>query len=289
LFVASRYLRGRTGIGCLSKAGSSSGKNPFGGAHTDDKVARLRDYLKAFTTALKNQPFELIYIDAFAGSGGRTDVLPVLPLLDGDNAEPQVVTVPGSARLAIEVTPPLHRLVLIEKDPGRFAALERLRDQFPTRQIECSQGDANDVVQNLCRTTQWQHVRGVIFLDPFGMEVDWSTLVAVATTHALDVWYFFPLMGLYRQAANDAAHFKIDPSKRERLNKVLGTDEWERAWYGTPYGARDLLDDPTTPIRRNAPLASLFFAVSNPSPRAVQRATDIAGHILRVPVQRRTA
>jgi three-Cys-motif partner protein len=209
-------------------------------------------------------------------------------------------------------------LVLIENDPGRFAALKQLREEFPTRQIECFQGDANDVVRHLCLSTQWQRVRGVIFLDPFGMEVDWSTLEAVAATRALDVWYFFPLMGLYRQAANDLSHFDVDPRKRERLNRVLGTDEWQRVWYGTPHGPRDLLDEPQTAIRtadvnaieryvkgllgsifkgtvldplriyndRNAPLASLFFAVSNPSRRAVQRATDIAGHILRLPVRR---
>jgi three-Cys-motif partner protein len=319
VFVVSRYFGGGTGIACLSKLRSRGGHNRFGGSHSDDKVARLRDYLEAFTTALKNQPFDLIYIDAFAGSGGRTDVRPVLPLLDGDNAEPQIVTVPGSARLAVEVKPPLHRLVLIEKDPGRFASLEQLRDEFPTRQIECSQGDANDVVQKLCRTTQWQRVRGVIFLDPFGMEIDWSTLEAIAATQALDVWCFFPLMGLYRQAANDLSHFNVDPRKRERLNRVLGTDEWQRVWYDTPHGLTDLLDDPQTAIRtadvntieryvkarlasifkgivldsyrihneRNAPLASLFFAVSNPNPRAVQIASDIAGHILRLPVRRR--
>jgi hypothetical protein len=98
---------------------------------------------------------------------------------------------------------------------------------------------------------------------------------------------------------------------------VLGTDDWERAWYGTPHGKKDLFDDPLTAVRtadvnaieryvksrlasvfkgavldplriynkQGAPIASLFFAVSNPSQRAVQVATDIARHILRQPAQ----
>jgi three-Cys-motif partner protein len=295
-------------------------EHPFGGAHTDDKLARLRAYLQAFTSALKHQGFTLVYIDAFAGSGDRTDVIPVLPLLDGDDAEPQKVTVPGSARLAIEVSPPFERLVLIENDSVRHAALDQLRAEFPNRAIECHRDDANTVVQNLCRTTPWHRgrgTRGVIFLDPYGMEVDWRTVEAIAATEALDLWYFFPLMGLYRQAANAAP--SIEASKRARLNRVLGTDDWERVWYDTPHGPTNLFDDPQAAIRtadvnaieryvkarlasifkgavldpfrihnkQNAPLASLFFAVSNPSPSAVRVASTIANHILRQPAKRR--
>jgi three-Cys-motif partner protein len=304
----------------LPKARPITAKHRFGGPHTDDKLARLRSYLQAFTSALKHQGFVLIYIDAFAGSGDRTDVLPVLPLLDGDNAEPQTVTVRGSARLAIEVAPPFDRLVLIENDPGRHAALDQLRAEFPEREIECHRSDANEVVQSLCRTAPWRGsrgMRGVIFLDPYGMEVEWATVQAIAATESLDLWYFFPLMGLYRQAANAAP--SIDTHKRARLNRVLGTDDWERAWYGTPHGPTDLLDDPQTAIRtadvtaieryvksrlasifkgavldplriynkQGAPIASLFFAISNRSERAVQVAANIARHILRQPARRR--
>jgi three-Cys-motif partner protein len=161
-------------------------------------------------------------------------------------------------------------------------------------------------------------MRGVIFLDPYGMEVQWATVEAIAATRALDLWYFFPLMGLYRQAANDVVD--IDAIKRERLDRVLGTNDWERAWYGTPHGPTDLFDDPQTAIRmadvnaieryvksrldsifkgavldplriyhKHAPIASLFFAVANPSPRAVQVATDIARYILRQPAKANTA
>jgi hypothetical protein len=41
--------------------------------------------------------------------------------------------------------------------------------------------------------------------------------------------------------------------------------------------------------QQGAPIASLFFAVSNPSPRAVQVATDIAHYILRQPARRTRA
>jgi three-Cys-motif partner protein len=305
-------------IGMGSNRRGSTGEHRYGGRHSDDKTARLREYLQAFATALKNRGFRLVYIDARAGSGGRTEVLPALPLLDGDDASPQIVTVPGSARLAMEVVPPFDHLLLVESNPDRYAALERLAAEFPKQKIDCRRGDANDAVQTFCRRAPWRGskeapkgMRGVDFLDPYGMEVDWPTVEAIAATESLDLWYFFPLMGLYRQAANNAP--AIDATKRARLNRVLGTDEWERAWYGTPHGPTDLLGETADAIRtvdvdaieryvkhrletvfkgavldplriyheRRFPLASLFFAVSNPNPKAVQVASRIAKHILR--------
>jgi len=41
----------------------------FGGPWTQHKLKILELYLDAYTTALKNQPFKLVYIDAFAGTG----------------------------------------------------------------------------------------------------------------------------------------------------------------------------------------------------------------------------
>lgn len=289
----------------------------FGGPHTDDKLFRLRQYLAAFSTALKNQGFVRVYVDAFAGSGDRALVLPALPLLGDEHAEPSVLSVPGSARLALEIEPSFDVFVLIENDPKRFSALEKLASEFPARKIHCHPGDANAAVRRLCRNLPWhgssqvpRGMRCVMFLDPYGMEVSWETVEAVAATQAVDLWYFFPLMGLYRQAAREK--IAIDGIKRDRLNRVLGTTDWETAWYDGAQGPVDLFDDPAVAVRtadvnaienyvklrlksvfkgavldplrirnaRGAPLASLFFAISNPNPKAVRLATEIAGHIL---------
>jgi three-Cys-motif partner protein len=191
--------------------------------------------------------------------------------------------------------------------------LDQLRAEFPNRQIECHKGDANVLVRELCRTTPWRWgkgIRGIIFLDPYGMEVEWATVQAIAQTESLDVWYLFPLMGIYRQAAKNAV--AIDDNKRGLITRVLGTDEWEGAWYDTPHGQKDMFDHRQAPVRmvnvdtiekyvksrlesvfkgavlkpfrthtkKGAPLASLFFAVSNPSKQAVKVASSIANDIL---------
>jgi hypothetical protein len=43
----------------------------FGGDWTEKKLGVLEKYLTAYTTALKNQPFKKVYMDAFAGTGYR--------------------------------------------------------------------------------------------------------------------------------------------------------------------------------------------------------------------------
>ena len=46
-----------------------STKQKFGGPWTIEKLNILSAYLDFYVTALKNQPFKKIYIDAFAGTG----------------------------------------------------------------------------------------------------------------------------------------------------------------------------------------------------------------------------
>jgi three-Cys-motif partner protein len=292
----------------------------FGGRHTDEKLRKLSTYMSTYTTALKDQGFVLAYIDAFAGSGDRVETRPTLPLFTEQGAEPEIVTVAGSARLAFETKPPFEVMVLVEKDEGRFAALKRLGQEYPQQKVHIENGDANEVVQKLCRKLPWhgsplvpKGMRGLLFLDPYGMEVRWETIEAVARTNAIDMWCFFPLMGLYRQAARDP--IRIDATKRSMLNSVLGTTEWESAWYQPPPQPDNLfgmLEDEATRVRtadvdaiedyvrrrlasifkgtvlppsrifnaRGAPLASLFFAMANPSHKAVAVGTRIASYIL---------
>ena len=60
----------------------------FGGEWTEEKLERLRKYLKAYTTIFKTNLKALhlrtTYVDAFAGSGSRTEEQPqsedIIPL-----------------------------------------------------------------------------------------------------------------------------------------------------------------------------------------------------------------
>jgi len=63
------------------------------------------------------------------------------------------------------------------------------------------------------------------------MEVEWKTLQAVAATRAIDVWFLFPLAGLYRQATRRLTD--IDEHKRAALTRMFGSDHWGEELYPT--------------------------------------------------------
>ena len=90
----------------------------FGGQWTVEKLDILRSYLDAYTTTLKNQPFKLMYVDAFAGTGD------ISPRPADDDAR---AFIDGSARLAIDIdNRPFDRLIFVEKDTQRYNQLGRV-------------------------------------------------------------------------------------------------------------------------------------------------------------------
>jgi three-Cys-motif partner protein len=52
---------------------------------------------------------------------------------------------------------------------------------------------ANTFLQAWSRRTDWTRTRAVVFLDPYGMAVEWRTIAATAATRAIDLWILFPV------------------------------------------------------------------------------------------------
>ena len=201
----------------------------FGGTWTERKLSVVRRYLDLYSQALKNQSFQRVYIDAFAGTGDRTDKRrETLPLLDLPDFES---IAKGSARLALEVQPPFHRYFLIERITRRASDLAGLKAEFSTLQIEVINADANSAIIDLCDKLNRRTTRGVVFLDPYGLQVDWATLVAISKTKALDVWILFPSgMGLNRLLTKSG---DIPKEWQDTLDRSLGTSEWRAEFYRT--------------------------------------------------------
>jgi len=283
----------------------------FGGISTDLKLSLVESYLRAFTTALKGKFSELWFIDAFAGTGERTVRVPGRSgdLLESP-IEERLDRRRGSARIAIEVAPPFDRLIFMDRNPRHCAALHELKATHPDRSIDIIEGDANEAIISGIDLDRWKRIRAVMFLDPYGMSVEWRTLEAIRSTEAIDVWYLVSLAGLFRQAARRAD--ALDESKRAALTRMLGTADWERAWYQRTQSEdlfgqldevqariadveamesyvgerlRTLFPKVLPPLRlrdaRGVPQFALFFAISNPEPKAIGLASKIAGHILK--------
>ena len=179
--------------------------NAFGGNWTRDKLRILEDYLKAYTTALKNQSFRLWYVDAFAGTGyvnldSGNVAQSRLSIWGGEGDDETANILKGSARLAMEVNDrPFDEFIFIEQNFEYAIELSNLKREFGGRNIRIVPDDANKFLPDWCIDknrqlgTPWRGERAVIFLDPFATEVDWQTIQRISETKAVDLWILFPL------------------------------------------------------------------------------------------------
>ncbi len=208
----------------------------FGGVWTEIKLNALSEYLRFYQNALKNMDFETWYIDAFAGTGDRHAEMNEGGLFEGRPIEYVERTVDGSARKALKVDPPFSHYWFSEQHAGRAIRLERLKQEWPY-DIQVQRGEANTALRSLFVTAPWaksrssSRQRGVVFLDPYGMSVDWETLEVLAATKRVDVWYLFPRAAVIHQLANDMKG--IDEGKRRALARIFGGNDWEDEFYSS--------------------------------------------------------
>lgn len=283
----------------------NSNKNQFGGEWTQTKLDILKNYLDAYTTALKNQSFRLLYVDAFAGSGEielRTD--------DPDRNDLREF-IDGSAKIALKIkNKPFDQLIFIENDAQNCAKLKTLKSENPDRNIRIKDGNANHVLQNL--QINWQASRGVLFLDPFGAQVDWATLEVIAGYKALDIWILFPTSAIARMLPESKNPNDISEQWAPTLTRVYGNESWRQLYAEN--SVRDLFSDSSNKSRRapgveglikiykkqlkvllgtrfldqsialkntrNSPLYEFMFCVGSDKDGAVGIAKKIAKHLL---------
>lgn len=193
----------------------------------------------------------------------------------------------GSARLALKTEPRFDRYIFIERNKERCAQLEALKDEFPDLApgISVSQGEANEELQRLC-AKDWSSHRAVLFLDPYGMQVEWTTIEAIAATRAIDLWVLFPLgIGVNRLLTRSG---EIPDTWRRRLDLLLGTTDWYDAFYrvesaATLFGNSEerVVKASTAAIGKyfNARLKTVFADVA-PKPKVLRNSTNCPLYLL---------
>jgi three-Cys-motif partner protein len=276
--------------------------NAFGSTWTRDKLRALQKYLLFYTQALAaqpspNAPFKLVYIDAFAGTGRCR-------IKDGQGS---TTDIPGSASIALDLVRPFKHYHFIEPKQRHIQELRTLVANHPQRsRCHIHEGTVATSLPEILRKYDWRSHRGVLFLDPFGLQCDWSLLEEIHRTQALDVFFLLSVSGLFRQAPIDAS--AIDKSKEAALTRVFGTDSWHEAWYKseqhdlfsnpqisrTP-GWQEIVSFATNRLRElfpvvldplllaskgGPPLFALYLLVSNPSRPAKELAMRVGRDIL---------
>lgn len=280
----------------------------FGGHHTRRKLDVVAKYLAAYVMVMKKQNFRLFYVDGFAGSGASE--------AKSENADdptlfPVSQVVDGSPLRALQVEPPFDKYLFIEKKPKNVHSLRNLCENFQERDIAILPGDANEELAKFCRAIDTSRLdRAVVFLDPFGLSVRWETVVQLAATEKVDLWYLVPVDGMSRQIKDDGSFLP----GAARIDDLWGSTEWRSKAVRKRPVPDDLfgeIDDRLEKIARAAQFSEMFrahlegvfkggvaraylplgrgnrhdfslmFACANPSRPAYEAAMRIANHILR--------
>jgi three-Cys-motif partner protein len=261
-------------------------------------------------TALKKQPFNLIYVDAFAGTGYLDSLDPADQcLLDLPELRSSLK---GSAQNALLIEPKFHQYVFVDKDPHHCAELELMvRERFPglEQRVQVVCKEANEYLEYFCRRMN-AYDRAVLFLDPYGLQVVWKTVEAVAASEKIDMWYLFPLgIAVNRLLRKDA---QVREAERIKLDQLIGEkDSYQRFYHHVEqpslFGGKEVTYEKSDMKAiaqyfhgrlksvfagvdknyrflynsKNNPLFVLYFALGNPSPAAQQRALKFARYVLK--------
>jgi three-Cys-motif partner protein len=204
-----------------------------------DKLNRLRNYLNAYTTIMKEQRWcqGFYYIDAFAGPGKhevRSRLSKARGLLQdvanfGQQQEEHRTFLAGSPQVALEIEHPFSAYVFVERSPSRVAALKKLAERYgSSRKIRIQQSDCNKFLRDKVVSNakiNWRSSRAVAFLDPFGMQVPWSTIELLGQTQAIEILLNFPVgMAIQRLLLRDT--HKLTPARRTKLDNYFGSPDW---------------------------------------------------------------
>lgn len=212
-----------------------------------EKLECLRKYLKAYTTILSKRNFRgYFYIDAFAGSGSlkiRKDagdpaqqtLLEVSEHAALDKDETEYLS--GSPRVALEVAPPFTDYIFVEVDQVRIQHLESLKSNSaePGR-VHIRKQDCNTCLTEFIEKIRPQkhHWRGVVFLDPFGMQVPWQTIADIGKTGVIEILINFPVGMAIQRLLKRRGEFT--QKQKEKLDSYFGTSEWYELLYSRNQG-----------------------------------------------------
>jgi three-Cys-motif partner protein len=216
------------------------------GPWAKQKLDALENYLSAYMKVMKNQPFKLFYIDAFAGAGvvrvrdsagpssSRDDQSLFTVEVSEQDREQVAEYITGSPLRALSLQRKFDHYRFVDLDPHRVADLRTLAAEYGDCEVRVIEGEANDRVQFIASHFDNRLWRGVAFLDPYGAHLHWKTLEALARTRKFDVIINFPLgMTINRLIKRDE---DIPPVWQKQLDLCFGSSDWRELAFETRTG-----------------------------------------------------
>lgn len=209
-----------------------------------EKLDCLGRYLREYTKIMRKQGWcrSYYYFDAFAGAGQsiirqtyaaqNPDLLPLeISSIYADDPD-ELSYANGSPFVALDIDHPFSKYFFVEKNHHRANDLRNIQREYAgKRNVEVREEDANQAIRKFLfeEGFDWKSSRAVMFLDPFGMQVPWSTIEAIASTKGIEIILNLPVgMAIQRLLPRSG---DITSAQREMLNSYFGSTEWDELLY----------------------------------------------------------
>ena len=242
----------------------------WGGQWTEEKLDAFEKYVNAYLTIMnvykERYRWKLIYFDGFAGSGSRNDddSQPVSELLldlfkDECIDEEELNTYKGAAERVLGIKQSgFDQYVFVDKYKTSSQQLEeRLMPFAKEKNLVFKTSDANEQVITLAKAMHKSNsFASLVLLDPFGMQVDWSSFEKLKDT-GTDLWILIPTGVI----VNRLLDRKCKLTHIERLTTFFGKDEefLRNYFYNTRkektlFGETEIVEKVSEPIKKIAEL-----------------------------------
>jgi three-Cys-motif partner protein len=223
------------------------------GPWSEVKVEIVREYAQVFLKIIAGSraSFHPVYMDGFSGSG----------LL---KSETRGATVESTPTRIVAIEPGFEEYWFIEKDPAKRDLLEGLIGNNP--KVSAVEGDSNEILleELLPKMTYGSFRKGLLFLDPYKLAVDWRVVEAAGKSRCVDLLLNFPIHDMNRAVLwTDPS--RVSASNIARMNWFCGAESWREVAYREE---RDLFGNVITEkVGGNEPIVEWYR----------QRLKDVAG------------
>lgn len=168
----------------------------WGGIWTDKKLDAFSKYVWSYLSIMKNYPFwKTIYFDGFAGTGSRkkqkSELFTQLKLTDEDE---RVYKSSAERVLSIKDDLEFSFYYFIDTNKKAIKKLELKLKSSPSSEgktLVFREGDSNKWLLELAATLKTGKYAALVFLDPFGMQINWNSIENLKGTRS-DIWILVP-------------------------------------------------------------------------------------------------
>ena len=195
--------------------------------HTKNKLEALKRYIEMFLNATKNMQWRAWnYIDLQAGPG-KVKI-----------RRPNEIVL-GSPLIALNAPRSFSNYWFVDSDSENIDALRLRIAQIEQNKIMTMCGDCNVVVDEIVKKINamdtvylegiWSSLN-LAFLDPEGLELEWSTVEKLASANRMDLIINFSTSGFTRNVER-----ALQSGNTETIDRFFGTVEWKEAYYSVKH------------------------------------------------------